>query len=131
MQRSEAELTTRLPVELPTILGGPPDYLFAGAREEWLRVTQELGATGILHEVDRSMLAAYCCCYGLYREALDHVKKHGLLLREPVRNSGGKVTRYRLVRNPAVSIIREELSLMRSFAALFGLSPLHRKRLRR
>src|SRR5215467_8094606 len=47
----------------------PPDHLNTEARQEWARVSQELYVLGMLSNIDRASLAAYCQCYGRWIQA--------------------------------------------------------------
>ncbi len=46
-----------------------PEHLTDAAREEWDRVTVELMAIGVLSQLDRGALAAYCQAYGRWSAA--------------------------------------------------------------
>jgi phage terminase small subunit len=46
-----------------------PAHLSTEAKTEWRRVAPELYRLGILTRLDRSALAAYCQCYGRWRQA--------------------------------------------------------------
>lgn len=130
MHIGQAELKTERQASAhPPVLGGPPNYLGPKGVDVWERIMQELGATGILHAIDREMLGCYCRSYERYLEADALVTSKGLVIEEPVFKARGEVVRHRLVRNPAVSIARDELNLVRSLGALFGLDPKNRKRL--
>lgn len=57
----------------------PPSYLKGVARTEWKRVATELLDKGLLTDVDRAVLEAYCTTYANYREALDKVNELGAI----------------------------------------------------
>ncbi|WP_417208440.1 phage terminase small subunit P27 family [Antarctobacter sp.] len=67
----------------------PPDHLKGEARAEWDRVCGQLCALGILSQIDRAALAAYCQAYGRWVQAetaLDVMAHrdtvtHGLMFR--------------------------------------------------
>ena len=44
-----------------------PDHLDAEAKREWERVTEALHALGVLADIDRSAIAAYCQLWGTVR----------------------------------------------------------------
>ncbi len=52
---------------------GPPDHLDDYAREEWARVATGLEAMGVLTEVDRAALSAYCDAYAVWRTACEQI----------------------------------------------------------
>ena len=110
-------------------LGGPPDFLLPLARQEWDHVMQQLGATGLLQEVDRAALAAHCMSYARWQEAEAILARDGVIIEEPVMNSRGELKGHRMVKHPAVGIAKDALTSMRSFAGLFGLDPTNRARM--
>ena len=76
-----------------------PEHLTDGARAEWDRVIVELVAQGILTDLDRGTLAAYCQTYGrwsaaetaLARMAERDALTDGLIV---------KIKRGKLIQNP-------------------------------
>ena len=55
----------------------PPEHLDPLAIEEWQRVTPCLFALGILANLDRGLLTAYCSSYSRYRKAEEELNKIG------------------------------------------------------
>ena len=86
---------------------------------EWERIAPELARLGILTELDRAALAAYCSCWGRCVEAERHVREHGMTVRAP---GGIKI-------NPSVRIANNALQFLLKFAAEFGLTPSSRSRI--
>src|SRR5450830_2039926 len=64
------------------ILECPPE-LGPVARQEWDRIVGELTQLGVLSSFDRGPLAAYCCAYALWVEAMEMVQKHGAMIKSP------------------------------------------------
>lgn len=97
-----------------------PAHLSATARREWRRIVPELQAIGLLTNVDRAALAAYCQAYGRWVEAEKVLRDKGLLHKA----KGGNV-----VKSPMLSIANNALEQMRRFLTEFGLTPVSRARL--
>ena len=107
----------RLPPDLPDA----PQHLNKAAHQEWQRVAQELFRIGILTQIDRAALAAYCQAYGRWVEAEEKVKRTGEVLQA---ESGG------FYQNPYLSIAHRMMELMVKFGSEFGLTPSSRARLK-
>jgi P27 family predicted phage terminase small subunit len=96
------------------------------ARREWLRISAEQIAQGLLTEIDRAPPAAYCVAYGRWLAAekalaamagLDPVTSSLLIM-----TSNGDV-----IQNPLVGIANTAAAMAR-FAAEFGMTPSARAR---
>jgi P27 family predicted phage terminase small subunit len=106
----------------------PPEFLSEDAKNEWYRVTPELMALGMLSELDRYPLAAYCQAYGQWRTAERTLAEmaagdprfSGLMIRG---SAGSPMT------NPLLKIARHAAADMLAFAAEFGLTPRARSHL--
>ena len=96
-----------------------PEHLSQEAQIEWERIAPELARLGILTELDRAALAAYCSCWGRWVEAERHVRKRGMTVRAPC---GIKI-------NPSVRISNNALQFLLKFATEFGLTPSSRSRI--
>ncbi|MGW4641817.1 phage terminase small subunit P27 family [Sphaerisporangium sp. NPDC004334] len=96
----------RLPPQAPSWL---PDE----ARAEWERVVPELTRLGLLKEIDRAALAAYCLTWDRLVSAQQEIARDGLLHT----NSQGRT------RHPAVAIVEAASKELRAWAAEFGLTP--------
>jgi P27 family predicted phage terminase small subunit len=103
----------------PCIPDCPPE-LGAAARQEWQRLTAELGALRILTTLDRAALAAYCNAYGLWAEAIEAIGKYGTMVKSP---SGYPI------QSPYVSIANRQAEIMMRIAAEFGFTPASRGRI--
>ncbi|WP_256369831.1 phage terminase small subunit P27 family [Microvirga sp. KLBC 81] len=74
---------------------------------------------GLLTEMDRAALAAYCQAYGRWVEAERKLKETPLLIKLP---SG-----Y-IQQSPWLAVANKQLELMHKYLAEFGLSPTSRTR---
>lgn len=102
-----------------------PDWLLPEAKEEWERVAPQLNKLGLLTQLDRTALAAYCQSYAKWAEAERWLKEHGPVY--PILNEDGSV-RY-LQQAPQVGIANQCLKQIRAFCSEFGLSPASRCRI--
>ena len=96
-----------------------PAHLQPTAKAEWKRLARQLHRLGVLTELDRSVLAAYCQAYGRWVEAERRLKETPLLLKTPA----GYVQP-----SPWLAISNKSVELMHKFAAELGLSPASRSR---
>ncbi|RUT32433.1 phage terminase small subunit P27 family [Arsenicitalea aurantiaca] len=96
-----------------------PAHLSPTAKAEWKRLARQLHGLGVLSELDRSALAAYCQAYGRWAEAERQLKTTPALLRTPA----GYVQP-----NPWLAIANKNLELMHKFMTELGLSPSSRSR---
>ena len=97
-----------------------PEHLGAEARGEWKRVAPKLAELGVLTEVDRTTLAAYCQAWDRLVKAERELAKNGMVT---ARKDG-----YLLV-SPWVTIANQASKEMRAYAVEFGLTPAARSRL--
>ena len=104
----------------PGSLPEAPPHLSAEARAEWDRLAVSLNRIGLLTQVDRATLAAYCQCYGRWVEAEQKLSETPPILRMP---SG-----Y-IQQSPWMTISNKQLELMARFMAELGLTPASRSRL--
>lgn len=107
----------------------PPDPLDDLALEEWHRMATLLTNLGLLTEVDRSALAAYCQSYGRWAAAQNAIKE--LASRPDVPFDGLVVSTPSgaMIQNPLVGIANKAARDMVNFAAEFGMTPSARARL--
>lgn len=103
----------------PEIPECPPE-LSDAAKVEWIRLTTELGKFRIITALDRAALASYCSAYGMWLEATQAVKAHGLMVKSP---NGFPV------QSPYVSIANRQAEIMMRLAAEFGFTPASRGRI--
>ena len=110
----------RIPFEIPSC----PAHLGVAARAEWKRITPLLVTSGLLTQLDRAVLSAYCQAWGEWaltetdlKTAQKELGSKALIDRTP---SGYKqVAALAQVRNGA-------LDRMLRFAKEFGLTPASR-----
>lgn len=112
-RRNEFEpvLATRVP-ECPPHLGGE-------SREEWMRVTRLLAASGLVAEIDRAALASYCQAWGRWVEAEEALKRHGVVVRSPNNFP---------MPSPYLAIANKAMDQMRLLLTEFGMTPSSRSR---
>ena len=104
------------PGTLPTC----PAHLSATAKAEWKRLAKSLHRIGLLTQVDRAVLAAYCQAYGRWVEAERKLAETPVLLKTPA----GYVQQ-----SPWLTVSNKQLELMAKFMAEIGLTPSSRSRL--
>src|SRR5687768_11007374 len=61
----------------------PPDHVTGEARKEWFRISKQLHELGLLTEIDRAALAAYCIAWGRWVEAEQNLAKYGTVIKSP------------------------------------------------
>jgi len=105
----------RLPPKAPPC----PRHLDAEAKREWKRVVKLLGGAGIITQVDRGVLSAYCRAWSLYVEADRAVQRYGLMLMSE------KKVPYQ---SPYLNTMTAALKDVRSYAAELGMTPSARSR---
>lgn len=103
-------------VEIPPC----PAHLTGVAKEEWERVTIQLQAMGVIAEIDRAVLAAYCTAYKDYVNAEKELEKEGDVIFYESGNAA---------QNPRVGIKNKAIEKMVKIAAEFGMTPSSRSRL--
>lgn len=98
----------------------PPEHLSKHALVEWGRITEHLFRLGLLSDVDRAALAAYCQTYGRWVEAEGELKASGLMI---------KTTNGNVIQSPLVGIANKAMELMHKFLTEFGMTPSSRSRI--
>lgn len=96
-----------------------PAHLSPSAKSEWKRLAHTLHDLGVISELDRAALAAYCQAYGRWVEAERKLKETPALLRTPA----GYVQP-----SPWLGIANKNLEMMHKFMSELGLSPVSRGR---
>lgn len=104
------------PGSLPTC----PAHLSPSAKAEWKRLARSLNKMGVLTQVDRAVMAAYCQSYGRWVEAERKLAETPVLLKTPA----GYVQQ-----SPWLTVSNKQLELMAKFMAELGLTPSSRSRL--
>lgn len=91
----------------------PPEELSREGREIWDYTIEELRVMRVMSPADRDALVAYCEAVATHRRASRALALEDLLL----------VTERGYVKNPLIQIQRDAATLMKQFAAEFGLTP--------
>ena len=121
----------------PAAIPDAPAHLTPVARQEWDRLAPGLYLVGILTELDRAVLSAYCPSWADVVEAEENIRRYGKLVKSPTR----KITRRRRdgtestetsggypMQSPYVAIRNRALALMGKFAVELGRTPSSRGR---
>lgn len=106
----------------------PPSELNDDAKVEWGRVSEELYRIGLLTDIDRGGLAAYCQAYGRWMQAERAIAEMGK--RDQL--TGGlmiRTTNGNAVQNPLVGTANKAMADMMRYAAEFGMTPSARSRI--
>lgn len=102
-----------------------PKELGPLAKQEWARLIGELTELGMMTNLDRAGLAAYCIAYErmVTTEAAiqAYYKAHGTLLIETEK--GG------LIQHPGIGIVNRASEIMDRFSGSLGLNPSSRTRI--
>lgn len=97
-----------------------PKHLTGAARTEWKRITPELYELGLLTNIDRSALAAYCSAYAEWVEACEVMNGKSPLIKTEAGN---------IIQNPLVGIKHKAAEHMHKFLTEFGMTPASRSRI--
>jgi P27 family predicted phage terminase small subunit len=96
-----------------------PAHLNIPAQTEWKRIVPQLEALGLITQLDRAALAAYCQAYGRWIEAERMIAKHGTVIKNP---NGGLST------SPFLWVANKAIEQMYKYLLEFGLTPVSRTR---
>lgn len=107
-----------------------PDILSGEARDEWKRITRRLFNLGLVSQIDRAALAAYCMAWArwvtaeqtLAAMAENDDEFNGLLVRNPETGA--------LSSNPLVAQVARAAADVVKFSAEFGMTPSARSRVK-
>ncbi|MDC8981248.1 phage terminase small subunit P27 family [Mycobacterium marinum] len=99
----------------------PPDWLDGEALAEWRRVVPELDRMNLIKALDGAALAVYCATWSTYVDAVQQIRRDGLVLTNP--------TSGRVHANPAAAIAHTAAAQLLRFAVEFGLTPSAEQRL--
>jgi P27 family predicted phage terminase small subunit len=106
----------------------PPAFLSDDATQEWDRVIDRLFEVGLMTDLDRSTLAAYCDAYGRWAQAsrsLARMAEQDLLTGAMmIKTKNGNA-----IQNPLLGIANHARAEMVRFAAEFGMTPSARTRI--
>lgn len=107
-----------LPPKAPTAPAG----LGKMAAAEWRRVTRELGNAGVLADVDRAIVTAYCTAWEQMMLAYRALQKNGGGFMPPDSNN-------RTAKHPAWQVYRESLNAVIAAGSQLYVTPVARLRL--
>lgn len=96
-----------------------PKHLKPKAKAEWRRISKQLLKLGLLTQVDRAVLAAYCQSWARWVEAEEEVAKRGDVVA---------TTKGNWIQNPYLSVANKAREAMTKLAAEFGMTPSSRTR---
>lgn len=108
----------------------PPAFLSEPALLEWSRVCEELFNLGILSNLDRAALAAYCTAYGRWVSAEEAIRLSAQ--EEGATDKSGltiKTASGNIIQNPLVGAANRAMGDMIKFASEFGMTPAARSRI--
>jgi len=114
-----------------------PAHLSDEAKAEWTRIATDLNAIGLLTQVDRAALAAYCQAWADWVEAEEQLRRFGKVVKSPVktvtrRSGGAEVTEASggyPMQSPFLPIRNRALEIMHKFLTEFGMTPASRSRI--
>lgn len=100
----------------------PPSFLSQDAVMEWGRVIDTLYNAGLMSDLDRAVLAAYCQAYGRWAQAERALAR--MAEKDPL-NSGLmiKTSNGNAIQNPLVGAANKAAADMVRYAVEFGMSP--------
>ena len=113
----------------PSTIPKAPKHLCKDAKKEWKRVCKTLHTIGVLTEVDRAVLAAYCTAYALWERswrAINEMSASGKL-------GAGlmiKTTNGNMIQNPLVGTANKAAGDMVRFASELGMTPAARTKIK-
>lgn len=94
-----------------------PSWLSPLGKRTWKKIVQQLGVMGILTFADEILVARYCDVYALWRNAHDHVMKHGVSY-EAIRDGAASFHKY-----PETVVQAQLLPQLTAMEDRMGLSP--------
>lgn len=97
-----------------------PRHLDPIARAEYERVIEELKKLPV-RNLDRTILEQYCTWYSIYRKAEEDIKKFGIFTHFEDSETG-EVVILTNKRNPAVAIMKDATTEIKSCASLLGMT---------
>lgn len=98
-----------------------PKHIQGEARREWNRITKQLLDLGLLTEIDRAALAAYCQCWARWVEAEEEMRKPTFVMIE--RTDKGYP-----VLSPWLGVANTAMKQMLRYLTEFGMTPAARSK---
>lgn len=111
----ENEMTADLVLQLPE----PPELLSEIGVVEWYKITSQLFNLKMLHNVDLSLILAYCNEMATYIECEIKLKETGRV--DVFKNTNGDIVRSQA--KPFVKMKNDALNNALKLAANFGITP--------
>jgi len=111
-----------LPEEIKPSIGETtcPTHLSETAKKEWIRIVPELLNLGLLTNIDRAALAAYCQAFGRWVDAENVINEKGVLYKTAAGN---------VITSPMLWVANKAMEQMHKFLTEFGLTPSSRARI--
>lgn len=117
VERAEKEDQEEILILGKEQLENPPSWLIdCIAKNEFIRVVNELSSVNIVGNLDLSNIGGYCNAFSTYVNAIEKLKNKPLLVKE-VTNG-----RVKLVENPYIKVRDNAASEMRKFGSLCGIN---------
>ena len=120
--RADRILENEMQVDLLSELPEAPDLLSEIGIAEWYKVTTQLFNLKMLHDVDQSLILAYCNEMSLYIESELELRENGRI--DNFKNSNGDLVRSQA--KPLVKVKNDALANALKLAVQFGLTPVAR-----
>lgn len=96
----------------------PPNFLGEYGREIWNRYLPDMLERRTLSRTDVHNFEIFCMTYHNWRVAALALQKGGVVLINKAGNS---------IKNPAATVVNEQLRLMAAYSAMLGLTPASRR----
>ena len=107
----------------------PPKHLCKDAKREWETVCKTLFEIGVLTEIDKAVLAAYCTAYALWERswrAINEMSATGKLGAGLMIST----TNGNMIQNPLVGTANKAAGDMVRFASELGMTPAARSKIK-
>tara|TARA_R110002049_G_scaffold237853_1_gene410973 strand:- start:233 stop:712 length:480 start_codon:yes stop_codon:yes gene_type:complete len=115
-------IENEMQVDLLSELPEAPDLLSEIGIAEWYKITTQLFNLKMLHDVDQSLILAYCNEMSLYIESELELRQNGRI--DNFKNSNGELMRSQA--KPLVKVKNDALNNAMKLATQFGLTPVAR-----
>ncbi len=120
--RADRVLENEMQVDLVSDIPEAPELLSTIGVAEWYKVTTQLFNLKMLHDVDQSLILAYCNEMSLYIESELELRQNGRI--DNFKNSNGDLIRSQA--KPLVKVKNDALANALKLATQFGLTPVAR-----
>ena len=120
--RADRVLENEMIVDLVSDIPEAPELLSTIGVAEWYKVTTQLFNLKMLHDVDQSLILAYCNEMSLYIESELELRQNGRI--DNFKNSNGDLIRSQA--KPLVKVKNDALANALKLATQFGLTPVAR-----